>query len=59
MQNVTPRDGKRFYCLPDEATNGQMYEVVMKYLRDNPEQLHTPFRFLIVLAFEKAFPCNS
>ena len=45
------------YCLPDNATNGQMFQVFMKYLNENPPKLHMSAAVLVGEAFESAFPC--
>ena len=53
--------GKEFLCLPKGGvTNGQAARVglvVLRYLRDHPEQLHEKASFLAVLALVDAFPC--
>jgi hypothetical protein len=45
-------------CVPTNATNGQYVEVVRKYLKDHPEELHLPATILIQKAFNKAWPCK-
>ena len=51
--------GKEFLCLPKGGvTNGQAARVVLRYLRDHPEQLHEKASFLAVLALRDAFPCS-
>jgi hypothetical protein len=52
---VTPR----LYCAPDSVTCGQMQAVIIKYLRDNPAQLHSPFHILALTALGLAFPCQK
>lgn len=44
-------------CIPDEVPNGQIVDVVKKYLRDNPETRHESARMLIWKALRDAFPC--
>jgi hypothetical protein len=45
-------------CLPDGVTRGQAREIVMKALRDHPEQLHHSASDLVMGALSKAFPCK-
>ena len=45
------------YCIPGNANNEQVSDVVISYLRDNPSDRHNTARALITEAFVKAFPC--
>lgn len=47
------------FCVPENATNGQIQLVVTKYLRDHPERLHQSAKFLIPDAMTDAFPCPA
>ena len=47
-----------FFCIPTGVTNGQLAKVVVKYLNDNPSELHEPATALIWTALFEAFPCN-
>jgi hypothetical protein len=44
-------------CLPRMIRNQQLMDVLIKYLRDNPEQLHQEAGLLTAVAMMKAFPC--
>ncbi len=44
-------------CAPPQATNHQLGDVLIQYLRDYPEKRHEPIRDLTALAFREAFPC--
>jgi hypothetical protein len=46
-------------CLPENVTRGQIKEIVLKYLKDNPEKLHRPSFILIFNATRKVFPCSK
>jgi hypothetical protein len=48
-------------CLPKEKpqTVGQLARIVVKYLEDNPKQLHEPAASLATVALSKAFPCKG
>lgn len=45
-------------CWPEKPSTGQTVRVVVKYLRDNPKELHLPDSLLIVAAFREAFKCK-
>ncbi|MDR5802157.1 Rap1a/Tai family immunity protein [Caballeronia sp. LZ001] len=51
--SVVPR-----YCLPKNATAAQGVDVVVKYLRDHPEERAFAGAQLVWSAFIKAFPCH-
>ena len=46
------------FCLPSNITLLQAIRVVVKYLKDHPESLHTDGSGLAILALIKAFPCK-
>jgi hypothetical protein len=48
----------RFICPEKGLTMGQAREVVVSYLRDNPEELHRPFALLAHQALQAALPCD-
>jgi hypothetical protein len=49
----------KLICTPEGVRFGQMRDVVIKYLRDNPAQRHQS-RFVLVLdALQAAFPCKE
>lgn len=45
-------------CDPETVTRGQQFEVVMKYIRNNPQSWHRPSVILIHRALMDAFPCH-
>ena len=47
------------YCLPENTENGQLIRIVMKYIRNHPEEAHQKTAFLIFNALGEAFPCKS
>jgi hypothetical protein len=49
--------GAALFCQPDESTNDQAARIVLKYLRDHPEELHKPGTVLTFTALRGAFPC--
>jgi hypothetical protein len=44
-----------FFVVPNEAKSDQLKDIVVKYLKDNPETRHKPAGLLIFLALERAF----
>ena len=51
--------GKELLCLPKSGVNnGQAARVVLRYLRDHPEQLHENDFILAMRALRDAFPCS-
>ncbi len=50
---------RRRSCIPENVTNGQVSDVVIKYLRDHPEERHILAAILVVKAMAEAFPCKS
>ena len=46
------------FCIPPEATFGQLTLVAVKYMNENPKDLHHDAGFLLNDAFYTAFPCR-
>lgn len=55
--NRTPPSSPVF-CLPNGATTGQIYDVVVKHLRDNPASRHQMTSILLLVAMRDNFPCR-
>lgn len=47
-----------YFCIPDEATNGQILKNVMKYLNDNPDKLNKSRILLTYDALKTYYPCK-
>jgi hypothetical protein len=47
------------FCVPDDATNGQMVRVVVSYIDRHPERMHQSFAYLAFDALKEAWPCKS
>lgn len=45
-------------CVPNTVTMDQLSEIVIKYLRNNPQSRHLPARGLVMIAIRNAFPCD-
>ena len=48
----------RYICPVTDLTIGEFREVVIRFLREKPEDLHRPFVLLAHLALSAAFPCD-
>jgi hypothetical protein len=59
MIQMRPTTVPKSFCRPDSVENGQLVKIVLKYVRENPEEAHQPTRFVALWAFQKAFPCPS
>jgi hypothetical protein len=46
-------------CISGEITNGQLVDVVKKYLEQNPETRHLHRSTLVFRALSGAFPCKQ
>jgi hypothetical protein len=53
----TMLEQKRFICPEKGVTIGQSREVVLKFLRAKPQDLHLPFVLLAHMGLAAAFPC--
>jgi len=47
------------FCLPDNVTQGQIADVVKKWLSDNPQDRHFTASWLVVAALAGAWPCHK
>ncbi|WP_147405559.1 Rap1a/Tai family immunity protein [Paracoccus yeei] len=45
------------YCEPEAVKNGQLIDVVVKFLKESPEHRHENAAILVAMAFTSAFPC--
>lgn len=46
-------------CIAEGVTQGQLKDVVKKYLDENPESLHKTAYVLVYLALRKVWPCKT
>ena len=47
------------FCRPEGVENGQLVKIVLKYIRENPEDAHHSTGLVAMWAFQKAFPCSK
>jgi hypothetical protein len=52
-------ESKLHGCIPDEVGMVEAIKVVMKFLNDNPAQLHLKDTMLIHLALATGYPCSE
>lgn len=45
-------------CVPERVEMGQALEVIEKYLKEHPQELHLPASGLVLKAIQTAWPCN-
>ncbi|WP_417243016.1 Rap1a/Tai family immunity protein [Celeribacter sp.] len=45
------------FCIPENVERGQIVDVTMKYLEENPQSRHESARGLLFQALQSAFPC--
>ena len=57
--NAEQENRLRAYCAPANGTREQSALVVTKFLADHPERLSQPDVFLVLDAFQAAWPCPS
>ncbi len=50
-------DVRAWYCVPENATIGQLTDVVLKHLDQHPESRHNTAVSLVAIALYDAFPC--
>lgn len=57
--DVTIVGADKLFCIPSEATHGQLTDVFAKYLRENPKDRSKNGATLVLLAMTDAFPCPT
>lgn len=48
-----------FFCTPSDLKTGQAVRIIVKYMREHPEDLHEPKIFLVIAALRSAYPCSG
>jgi hypothetical protein len=46
-------------CPPAKTPNGEVVQLVTKYMDDHPERLREPHQAVILLALQDAYPCQK
>lgn len=47
-----------YFCVDEGVKMSQAAEVIIKYMKDNPEKWHKAGKNLVIDALSKAFPCD-
>ncbi len=47
-----------YFCVDSNVKMSQAAEIIIKYLKDNPEKWHNAGKNLVIQALGKAFPCK-
>ncbi len=47
------------YCLPTSSDNAQVFDTVVKFIKEHPEVRHWQTRELVIRALMEAFPCPT
>ncbi len=55
MGNKTPK----MFCRPPNVEHGQVVRIVLKYIRNHPEESHQVMELIMVSALTEAFPCKN
>jgi len=60
LKGILDRDEmfERKVCVPSEVTNGQIMDVVLKYMREHPESRHLNPGVQALVALHGPFPCQ-
>jgi hypothetical protein len=49
----------KLFCRPDDVENVQLVRIVLKYIRENPENANQETALLIMKALREAYPCSG
>jgi hypothetical protein len=52
------KEGAHAFCGDGKVTDGQIYEIAFKYIKDHPEHSREQTRWLVITAMLEAFPCH-
>lgn len=48
-----------YFCVDPEVKMSQAAEIIIKYMKDNPEKWHEAGSILVIEALNKSFPCKK
>ena len=49
----------KYFCSPEGVNGGQLSKIVVKYMEENPEQIHYSGTYLTLSALIEAYPCED
>ncbi|NYT36641.1 hypothetical protein ERD78_07140 [Allopusillimonas soli] len=47
------------FCIPENVTQGQLTDITIKYLKNNPESRNLEASLFVASAISEAFPCQQ
>ncbi|HBV5676308.1 Rap1a/Tai family immunity protein [Klebsiella aerogenes] len=47
------------FCAPDGTTNGQLYDIVFNYLKENPARRTDDAGVIVLRSLSDAYPCKG
>ncbi len=59
VAGINDAGGDILFCTPSNVTLGQITDMVIKYINENPAQLHNSADRIVISAISKDFPCNK
>lgn len=59
VRGATALEQGRGFCLPANSNLGQLKDVYLKFLQDNPQARHRSGKLLLVAAMVQSFPCPA
>jgi hypothetical protein len=59
IQGIMAAGDGLWFKVPNDVSNGQLIEIVRKYLRDNPDKLNKDSEYLIIYAIAKTYPLSA
>jgi len=59
INEKSPVDPTKHFCLPDGVTPNQTVRVIVKWLEDHPARLHEKAIGLVLTALRENFPCRQ
>jgi hypothetical protein len=59
FQGIREVETTKTICLPPGVNTGQLHEVGIKFIRDNPADSHYSPAGIMIYAWRQAFPCGA
>jgi hypothetical protein len=59
INDTSPFDPTKHFCLPDGVTPNQTVRVIVKWLEDHPARLHERAIGLVLNSLSDSFPCRQ
>ena len=59
LQKAMGQESTTLFCVSNTVKSGQLMEIIVRYLHENPQDRHESAAGLTALALIEAFPCPS